>query len=76
MSSKFLAFEVQPRKTTRTTDTVFVTNCLNNSFLGRIEWHSPFRKYCFYPAENCIFDATCLVDICTKLVEMTEARKV
>ena len=31
--------------------------------LGTISWHAPWRRYCFTPATNTIFDANCLQEI-------------
>ena len=31
--------------------------------LGTISWHAPWRRYCFTPAVNTLFDAECLIDI-------------
>lgn len=28
--------------------------------IGHIAWHGPFRKYCFYPVSNTLFDHDCL----------------
>lgn len=31
--------------------------------LGKIQWYGPWRKYCFFPFRNTIFEQTCLTDI-------------
>lgn len=31
--------------------------------LGLVKWHSPWRRYCFFPAEGTLFDSVCLVAI-------------
>ena len=41
---------------------------VNNStslftILGRIAWKGTWRKYCFYPSDDTVFDAQCLQKI-------------
>lgn len=31
--------------------------------LGEIKWNSSWRKYCFYPIDETVFDSKCLMDI-------------
>lgn len=31
--------------------------------LGTIKWHAPWRRYCFFPESDTIFEITCLNDI-------------
>jgi hypothetical protein len=31
--------------------------------LGQVKWFSPWRRYCFFPLTNTIFDAACLTEI-------------
>jgi len=35
----------------------------NANMLGVIKWHGPWRKYCFYPEANCLFDKSCLEEV-------------
>ena len=34
------------------------------SLLGRVQWYAPWRQYCFFPSPNCVFNKTCMNDIC------------
>lgn len=43
--------------------------------LGTIKWYGPFRQYSFFPADNCVFEKTCLQDITNFIKELMEARK-
>lgn len=31
--------------------------------LGRVKWYSPWRKYCFYPEDNIVWDNKCLTEL-------------
>lgn len=44
-------------------------------FLGHVKWHSPWRKYVWYPAEDTIFDPECLEDIAERLRSETDKQK-
>jgi hypothetical protein len=33
--------------------------------LGQVKWYSPWRRYCFYPAEDVLLDASCLDELKT-----------
>jgi hypothetical protein len=35
----------------------------NNILLGDIKWYGPWRKYCFFPSNDTIFETQCLSDI-------------
>jgi len=42
--------------------------------IGGIQWYAPWRKYCFFPSENTVFELHCLKDIVSIISELTEAR--
>jgi hypothetical protein len=42
---------------------VFAVYNKTKSYLGHISWYGPWRKYVFTPADNCLFDASCLSDV-------------
>ena len=44
-------------------------------FLGLIKWHSAWRKYCFFPLENTVFEEDCLRDIARFMEEETKKHK-
>ena len=39
--------------------------------LGEVRWFSRWRKYCFFPEPECVFEETCLRDISDFIVQMT-----
>lgn len=43
--------------------------------LGYIQWYGPFRKYCFYPSSNTLWDNKCLKDIVKVLEQLMNERK-
>ena len=51
-----------------------VLNKENGSFLGGIKWHAAWRKYCFFPAKETIFDMKCLKEIMLYLDELMKER--
>lgn len=58
----------------RTTSTWY---CLNgkNIQLGRIEWYSPWRQYCFTVYTGIVLNAGCLKDIADFIKQLMEERK-
>jgi hypothetical protein len=61
--SKYIRFSKIQRPPNRTTDIVAVENIGSGERIGTIAWHSPFRKYAFFPVNETVFDADCLSDI-------------
>lgn len=43
--------------------------------LGFIKWHGAWRKYCFFPESETIFDVSCMEEIMQKIRELMAARK-
>lgn len=43
--------------------------------LGEIKWYAQWRRYCFFPFDQVLFDASCLKEIQDHLNEMMAARK-
>ena len=48
---------------------------LNGIFLGTIKWHGAWRKYCFFPAKETLFDSSCLQLISQTLDNMTRVQR-
>jgi hypothetical protein len=46
-----------------------------NIKLGEIRWFGRWRKYCFYPWSETIYEETCLRDIADFLTQETAAYK-
>lgn len=59
----------------RKTRVFAVNNKEMHTWIGKIKWYSPFRKYSFFPYEDMVFEATCMQDITDFLVELMEKHK-
>jgi len=42
--------------------------------LGHIKWYAQWRKYCFFPQPNCVFETDCLDDI-TRFIRAEMAQR-
>lgn len=43
--------------------------------IGEVKWHGPWRKYCFFPAADCLFEQVCLREIADFITTETAAHK-
>lgn len=43
--------------------------------LGEVRWFGRWTKYAFYPANECVFEETCLWDIAAFCKEQTSAQR-
>ena len=43
--------------------------------LGYVHWYGPWRQYCFFPAEESVFNDGCLLDIVDFLDKARKARE-
>lgn len=61
----------------RKTDVYDIFTKDNQHFLGKIKWHAPWRKYCFYPTTGIvtIFETQCLKDIIAFIDSLMQERK-
>lgn len=60
---KFISFEKIGTSSSGKTNIYSVFNEQNGAVLGSISWYNSFRKYCFFPDSDTLFDSTCLIDI-------------
>jgi len=59
----------------RITKTFDVTSVHNDCYLGKIEWYSPWRRYCFKSiTSHTVFDRNCLVEIVVFIDELMSTR--
>ncbi len=75
MDAKWIRFDKVPNEGAKTS----IHNIFNKehgSFLGQIKWNTGWRKYCFFPAANCVFETDCLADICKFLNKLMLDRKI
>jgi hypothetical protein len=53
---------------------VFSAEC-NDAFLGNVKWYAPWRRYTFHPAQDTLFDSSCLKEITSFIGGLMEDRK-
>jgi hypothetical protein len=70
---RFVQFSYQGIPTGQKTGIWRVMAQDNGAFLGKIKWFGRWRKYCFFPSGDTVFEEVCLRDI-AKFVE-SETRK-
>lgn len=58
--SKFINFIQVPSSGKTEVYTVETKACLP---IGTIKWYGSFRKYCFFPNANTVWDTSCLNDV-------------
>lgn len=54
----FNLVEIKPK-----TKVIDVTNRENDLVIGTIKWFPNWRKYSFFPANDCVFETVCLKEI-------------
>ncbi len=42
-----------------------VSNLKGDSLLGVVKWYAPWRRYCFFPLTDTLFDYGCMSEIAT-----------
>jgi hypothetical protein len=77
MSTAERYIEIKPSGSSASglTRTWMVHNKRTGENCGSIRWHGAFRKYCFYPPEGFLYDASCLQAITDHLVHVNMERK-
>lgn len=53
----------------------FSINTKTGDFIGVIKWHGAWRKYCFFPHGDTVWDSKCLNEILTFISDLMEKRK-
>lgn len=59
----------------RKTPIVVIWAKKGNILLGTIRWHGAWRRYCFFPADDTLFDTECLFEIRERMWKLMEQRK-
>lgn len=44
----------------------------NTNYIGEIKWYGPWRKFCFYPDKDTIWDNKCLTEVVNFLVKLNK----
>ena len=52
-----------------------VVNVRTKEICGLIKWYGGFRKYCFYPTDDFLFDSDCLTLIAEKLSDLNTSHR-
>ena len=73
--SIWIRFELSGATATAKTQMWNVVAKDGNLVIGRIRWFGRWRKYAFFPANNTVFETTCLNDIAAFLKEKMDERK-
>lgn len=73
--SKWIDFIEQPQKG-KTQIFNIVPKEQPGSVIGQIKWYGAWKKYCLFPAPNCIFETQCLGDIVSFINKLMFKRKV
>jgi len=58
--SAFIQFQLLTRPPDRKTDTWYVAPSTGGSVLGQVKFHGAWRKYCFFPSQETLYDPGCL----------------
>jgi len=71
---KYLNFE--PEETKRKTKVWTIKNRVTEEYIGRIQWYSNWRQYCFEPFDSTVFAKGCLNEIVIFIsIEMDKRRR-
>lgn len=70
----YMTFE-EGKSASGVTKVIILKAKLSQAKLGEIKWFGPWRKYCFFPDYNMIFDNVCLEIIGKKLERLMQERK-
>jgi hypothetical protein len=54
---------------------IFNVRTQDDRHLGSILWHAPWRRYCFYPVENTLFDYGCMNQIAEFIEQQMAERR-
>jgi hypothetical protein len=73
--SKWVYFQYWGKSYSGKTDNWEVRANERHTFLGFVRWRSTWRRYCFYPAADTVFEEDCLSDIAAFLREQTIQHK-
>lgn len=71
----FIKFDEVPQKPGKLTKVWRVVSTQDGTLLGGIKWFTNWRRYCFYPLPDMIFDENCLWDIADFCSSETTSQK-
>jgi hypothetical protein len=73
--SKWIEFEADRHTKSKITKVWTVISKEGNHVLGWVKWYSGWRRYCFFPQVNTIFEQDCLRDIADFIENQTRTHK-
>lgn len=73
--AKWMSFEWDENTKSKITKVWTVIANQSNFVLGQIKWHSGWRRYCFFPNPNTLFEQDCLRDIANFIESETTIHK-
>lgn len=59
----------------RKTKTFQIEGAISKAFIGWIQWHGAWRKYCLFTRNLAIWDIKCLQEVQNKIQELMDERK-
>ncbi len=73
MEGTFITFEeIAPNPKTKRWAAV---NKQTRGTVGTVVWYGPWRKYCFCPADNTVFEQVCMREIAQFIEDQTQAHR-
>ena len=72
--TRYLVFRRVDTGATKT-ETHAVESRGHGNVLGFVKWYGPWRQYCFYSEEGCVFNDGCLQDIAAYSSELMQERR-
>lgn len=75
IKTKWLTIVVKPQDPKKKTCEWTVCGVNYGPELGVIKWWAAWRKYCFFPAPDALFEQDCLRDIAKTVEELTHEHK-
>jgi len=74
LTTKYLRFfDITPHG--RKTKIISIGPINDNMTLGLIKWHGAWRKYCFFPSYDVLYDTNCLKDVISFIDQLMSERK-
>jgi len=70
----FITFHVNGTSNSGKT-VIWDVDAKDGSVLGTVKWFGRWRKYCYFPEPNCVYEQVCLRDIAQFLEDRTKEHK-
>lgn len=70
MGRKFVRFELTLTNKLDGTSTFAIYNNITGENLGIIDWHDDWKKYCFFPNDDTLWEVECLGEVIDYIKEL------